>query len=867
MKRYDTPPPLAAWFLERLRPHGDGDILAGDFEEEFHYLRTRHSARYARWWYRGQVVWSLPGFMTQRIIWSGIMLRNYLNIAGRNLLRNGHYTAINLVGLAIALACCIVAYLNHDFNYSFDAFHENGDRIYRVNSIRVVNGQEQRWGLTPMPLGPAMASELAAVEQAVRLSRNNGVFQYGDKVFNETVFFADEAFFDLFTFPMKQGSANALRDPTQVILSEALATRYFGEDDPLGRPITLRFNEIVRTFTVGAVAQPIPKNSSIQFDVLTRYDNLRAVAGDDLDDWGRWGFVTFIQVSDRDQLAALRQQLQPYLALQNAARPDWPIERFYFDPLPQNFLTSYDLYGYILTESLHPAAVVSPAVLAVLLLLMACFNFMNTAIAFAGKRLKEIGIRKVIGGRRHQLIGQFMGESMLLCTLAFGLALLLATIFAPAYSSLWPNIDLEANYSENMPLLAFLVVLLLVTGLMAGAYPALYISRFNPVSILKGRHRLGGMNALTRTLLTAQLSIAVLLFVSGIVFTQNARFQETVDLGYDRERVLTVPLAGQPERFGPYRDVLSQNPDLLRIAGSRNHIGLSALGRLVKVDATDQREALTQDVTVYEVGENYLETMGLRVAAGRAFDAHREADVIAAVMVNETFARTVGWARPVGQMVEMDSLRYEVVGVLEDFYDGGVWNPVDPTLLKLAPPASYAYLTVRVRPDDLDAANNFLRETWRRLSPDDPYGGRYQEEVMAEASLINRSIKTVFYYLSGIAVVIAAAGLFALVSLTIARRTKEIALRKVLGASVLSIGHLINREFLVMLLLASGIASAAGYYTLDLMLDSIWAYHVDLGVLPFLGATLAIFLMAALTVGGRVYTTATANPIHALRYE
>ena len=330
--------------------------------------------------------------------------------------------------------------------------------------------------------------------------------------------------------------------------------------------------------------------------------------------------------------------------------------------------------------------------------------------------------------------------------------------------------------------------------------------------------------------------------------------------------VLAV-LLDEPERFGPYRDAIVQNPNILSVAGSRSHVSYSTFGAVVENEPTETREAVKSEVDIYLVGEDYVETMGLTLLDGRGFDPDMDTDFTNAVLVNETLARELGWAEPVGQFMTIDSTRYEVIGMLEDFHDNGLWDPVDPCAFRLTTLDNFYYLTARVQGDDLIAANAFLAETWAQIAPDAPYEGRYQDDVMAEAMLINRSIKTVFYYIAMLAIVIAAAGLFAMVSLNIARRTKEIGIRKVLGASVLHISGLINAPFILMLLIASVLASVAGYFTLDLMLDSIWTYHVGMGVLPFMLATLLIFVIALVTVGGRIYKISTANPVPALRYD
>ena len=793
------------------------------------------------------------------------MLKNYLKVALRQLARNGRYTAINLLALSVAVACCIVAYLNYSFSADYDAFHTHKDRIFRLYSVKAVGTATQAWGITPRPLGPVLERDVAAVTQSVRFDSEGATFQVGDKVFHETLHFADPAFFEVFTFPLQSGTSSVLDDPTQLVLTRTMAEKYFGDEDPLGQTVTVRFGETEHSFTVGAIAEDVPLNSSIRFEALTSYANLERLFDAEENDWGAWGPVTFVQVSGDVAATDLARHLVPYVPPQNAARPDWRIERYYAEPLPAMYLSSRDVRGYTLHQRVPVPAVIAPSVMAALLLLMACFNFMNTALAFAGRRLKEIGVRKVVGGLRRQLIAQFLGESLLLCVLAFGLALLLAEVFVPAWDSLWPYLDLELRYADNLPLLGFLGALLLFTALLAGLYPAFYISGFSPVKVLKGRQQLPGVTTLTRVLLTFQLTISVLVLIASVVFTQNAAYQHTLDMGYDRDQLVVVPL-GQAERFTPYRDALRQHPDLLAAAGTRYHVGFSWNSRVARVDPMAQRDALENEVDLYLVGEDYLETAGLEIVAGRPFDARREADVTSAVLVNETFVKQFDWTDPLGQYVTMDSVRYEVVGVLRDFYNN-VWNPITPSVFRLAEPAAYRYLVARVPAEDLTAMQAFMRETWQQVAPETPYGGLPQDEMMAEASLVNASIRTTFFYMALVAIVIAAAGLYALVSLNIARRTKEIGVRKVLGATVAHLSVLLNREFAVLLLIASLLASAAGYWGLEALLDSIWTYHAGVSITAFVWAALAMVVIAVLTVGRHVYRAATANPIEALRYE
>lgn len=791
------------------------------------------------------------------------MLKNYLTVARRNLFKNARYTIINVFGLAVALACCILAYLNHDYAYGYDEFHENAQEIYRLSSTQDNQGYTTQWGITPRPLGPALARDVAGLDQVVRLSETDVVMRHGDRVFNQELTYVDLGFFEMFTFPFKYGDASALRDPNQVILTSPIATKYFGETNPLGQEITLRYgNEELRAYTVGGVLEPIPANSSIQMQVVSPYQTVLDVFGRSNEAWAGWGHVTFIQTQDHELAMTLTDRMQPYVDQQNLAMPDFQMNAFIVTPFSEMFLTSQEVRWYYLTTAMHPAAIVAPSILAIMILLMACFNFMNTSIAYAGKRLKEIGVRKVIGGYRKQLIIQFLAESLFVCVLAFVIALVLAEVLVPAYSNLWPEMDLQLIYAENLPLFGFLIALLFSTALLAGGYPAFYISAFNPVAILRGQQKFGGTNWFTRTFLALQMTMAVMLIIASFAFTKNAHYQDSLDLGYSTDTVIMV---GLPEAndYEPLRNMLAQNPLIENIAGSRSHVSWSWFGGQARKDGEEN----TQRIDQYLLGENYLETLGIRVIAGEGFDADREADALSSVLVNERLVDAFGFEDPVGQVLVVDSVEYNIAGVVQDMYSRGVWGEMEPTVIRYSPEELYRYLSIQTSSDNLLAAYNVLETAWTQLHPDLPFEPRYQDEVLAEAKMINQNIQTVFLSNSIIAILMAITGLFALVSLNIAKRTKEIGIRKVLGASVGHISTLINKEFVILLCIASLLAAGGSIFSIQALMDSIWSYNSGVGILPLALGTISIFVISLMTVGGQVYKVATSNPIKALRYE
>ncbi|MFQ5629853.1 MAG: ABC transporter permease [bacterium] len=793
-----------------------------------------------------------------------MMLLNYLKLAVRNLFKNKLYAFINILGLAVAVAWSIVAYLNHTYNYTFDTFHKTADQVFRVKTVRLINGQERSWGVVPRPLGPAMAADFPAIDRAARLTRSTAVFRLGDKIFNETVLHADPVFFEMFDFPLKYGSSDGLlRDNSKIVLSEELSFKYFGDVNPVGRQISLRYGSTVpHEFIVSAVTRKIPDNSSIQFDALAALEVLVEVGRDRPNDWRDWAHVLFVQVSDPAQLSTIASRLDRYITAHNAVAPEWQISRFYFDPLRNLAMNAWqeNLQRDILKRAMHPAGMISPTIIAALLLLMACFNYINTSIAFSSKRLKEIGIRKVVGGVRRQLIAQFMMDNFLLCAFAFVLALGLAEIFVPLHDSMWTYFELTLDYSENIGLILFLAGLLLFVGLVAGAYPAVYISAYRPVTILRGQQQFGRNSRLSRILLTFQFSVSILTLIASLVFVQNADFLKNMDLGFDKEQVVVVPLTS-PRQYEPYRNAIEKHANVLAVAGARHHVQQNWSTQMVESASLQSR------ADIFAIGHHYISTMKLRLLAGRDFDESLLTDRHESVIVNQKLVHEFRWDEPLGQTIKLGSTRYTVIGVIEDFYNNGAWSPILATVFRLAEPEDFRYIAVRLQPGGVAAASEFLRREWQRLEPDVPYEGFFQDERMAEAISVSESIKTMFLYIAILAIAIAAMGLFALVSLNIARRTKEIGIRKVLGATVLHIMTLMNRDLFWLLLTAAMVASVAGYFTVQALLGSIYSYHVGFSVVPFLLAGFSLFVVAGLTVGWHVLKAALANPVASFRYE
>ena len=788
------------------------------------------------------------------------MISSYFKIALRAFAANKLYAFINVFALSVAMACGIVAYVNYDFSRSFDRFHANLDEIYALRSTSDEQRGNINIGITPRPLGPALKRDYPQIKDMTRVVFSMSPLKFGEKVFNQGAYFVDDGFLRMFTFPVVEGDGSSFKDMRTIFLTEETARRYFGDESPLGKTLELNLGtEGPLSFIVGAVLREIPSQSSIQFHVLLPLAALPN-AQKDAENWNAWSNETFIRVGSVEDVEMISQRLGTYVDRHNAVLPDYRLSRIYVEPMALVASTSRDLTNDILKEGMHPAAVFAPTVTAILLLMTACINFMNTSLAFSALRLKEVGIRKVLGGVRRQLIVQFVGENLLLCTVALLAAMALAEIFVPAYSDLWPDWDLTLDYANDWGLFVFLGALLASMSILSGAYPALYVSRFSPSAILTGRQRLRGNSRLMRGILVFQFALSTLTVLTGIVFTDNARFFETFDLGFETKESIAIPLqnAGIYESM---RHAAEQHPGITGVSGTRHLIGYNQGTQTVKYASMESRAAVLN-------GEyNYRETAGLKLVKGRDFGKNLKTDRDQSIIVSEKLAKELRLEEPVGAKIVVDSARFTIIGVVQDFYNRSVWRPLQPSALRMVDESQFRYLVVRATRSNLQEVNEYLREQWGSLVPNIPYEGFYQDELLANPMAISSNIRLVFLYVSGVAIAIAAMGLFALSSLIIVRRTKEIGIRKVLGASVPHLVRLLNHQIAGVLLLSSFIAAIGGFFMINAFLDSLYAYHIQLQIWHFVLAGAIIMLVGFLTVSSQVLKVATANPVEALRYE
>jgi putative ABC transport system permease protein len=790
------------------------------------------------------------------------MIKNYLLITWRSMMKNKLFIFINIFGLAIAIACCIVAYFNWEFDSTFDSYNKNREKIYRVSTVREFEGRETLYGYAPEPLALVVRQNIPDVNKVVRINWSWSNFKVGDNLFPAQLAYADAELFDVFTFELLSGGAADLKDKSKVFLSDEMALKLFNSTDVVGKQLTQVMGGVTKEVQVGGVFRKPAANSSMQWESYMLYDNFFDESKDAKESDWKLRNTVFIQVNDPSRLAAINNQIQPYRENNNAVREDFKIKKFVLDPLVGMGQRDSAMDTWSQTRSGSPReAVMAPIFMALLLLLIACFNMTNTAIAISSRRLKEIGVRKVMGGMRSQLIAQFIGETTFICLLALGLGLLLGEVLLSSWNAMWEYMKLTSHYLDNPSFLIFIVGVLFVTALLAGAYPAFYVSSFEPVSILKGTFKFGGSNFFTKILLVLQYSFSLLAIIFAFAFYGNSLYQKDFDIGFDPDNVIIAYVDNQGE-YETYKNALSSNKDITIIAGSQHSIFSSGYNDPIKFESKEL------EVDIIDVGDDYVKTIGLEILEGRDFQKDSETDRKESVLVTKKLADSFGWDNPIGKQITwMDTVKLYVVGVVKDVYTNGLWREMDPLMIRYTTPDKYTHVIVNMPQEKVKDVNAFMEKEWKQIFPNRLYNGRVINEGMVEATTVNVNIVKMFAFLGIVALLLSATGLFTLVSLNIIKKMKEIGVRKVLGASIGNITRIINTQFVIMLVISSILGSAGAYFLVDVLMSGIWKYYQATTPITLIISVLMMFVISGVAIGYKVFSAASMNPVKTLRVE
>jgi len=862
LPKHPHPPRWANRFLEWYC----NPTLLEEIQGDVHELFDR-KARESKWKADLVFTWNVIRFFRWRNIRRSrtnqsnqlSMLRSYFKIGFRNALRNGATSFINIFGLSVGVAAVITMFVFADQFFHTDDFQQKADRIYEITNVINRDNRSVTISNVPAILTTLLEQEVPGIEKTVRFQTASGFVRFNDQVFSQYLYCVDPAFFDVFNFPFLEGNATALNNRNHIVLNKRMAEKYFGTQPALGQTLSIKFqDETKEDFTVTAVVDQ-PANNTMYFDFLIPmevYEDLYPVPPDS---WTAMCRAAFVLMKPGHSFDEVLPNLDNYVKLQHQSSPEWMTEKFTYYPMPSLSTKSWEIED-ALVGSGNPQGVVALLIISSMLLLLACFNYMNIAVATITTRLKEIGIRKVVGGNRKEIIQQFLVENVVLCLFAIGMGLLISyLLFMPWLNNLVAY-DVPFMFSSGISMSLFFGGLLLFVVVVSGVYPAMYISGFQPVVILKGREKFGQRSKFSRVLLTAQFVLAFTTIVGCFVFVDNSFYLKRKDWGYPHDLKISVPVANA-QQYQQLRDEVATNKNIVSYAGTVNHIGRSLNFNSL------ERNGSRIEIMSYEIGFDYLPTMDIHLKQGRFFDERIQSDKVESVIVNENFVKTMGWEHGLNQTFELDSIKRVVIGVVSNFHYRSFYHPILPVVFSISPEENFRYLTVKVAGGYTNQTDEWLRDKWKKIAPDDPYEGKIQDDVFQDWARNNETEIRLMMFIAGMALVLASLGLFGLVSYNITRRMKEFSVRKVFGANVMQLFKLMNRDYVWILGIAFFIGAPAGFFLMNSLIQLIYVDPQPAGVTPFALAVFIMSLTVAITVGVQMKRIVKENPARTLRNE
>lgn len=806
------------------------------------------------------------------------MFRNYFKIALRNLRKHKGYSFINVAGLAIGIACCLLIFLLIRDELSFDQFHEHKNQIYRV--IIQQPGQfymgTDYLAVTPAPLASALIEEFPEVIKATRIDQsNNVIMSYKNKRFYEDGFlWADNHFFDVFSFPFLRGDqSEALSEPYSMVISKRMAQKYFGDEDPIGKIMALsnRYD-----FKVTGIMKDVPQNSHLQFDFLAPLMTLKSIRGqeDYLESWGNYSYYTYILLSKGYPPKSLEKKFSAFsekymgerLCRMRERDPTREAGRFFLQPLKRIHLYSH--LNFEISPNSDIKQIYLLSALAFVILLIACINYMNLATARSAIRAKEVGMRKVIGAERRQLIRQFIGESIFLSFIAILLAAILVEILLPVFNSIIGK-SIRLHFFNDWEFFIGLICVALVVGIISGSYPAFFLSSFQPVTVLKGNLKTEVKGSILRRILVIfQFAASIVLVISTVIIYSQIEYMRNMKLGFSREQVVVLPVRDRELRQNhePFKHELLQNPAILGCAAS------TWLPSNIRTNVGDtiwegMEEGMDMQVYLLQADYDFIDLFEIELVEGRNFSREFSTDS-QAYIVNEAARKIFGWEEALGKRFGFRREEIglgQVIGVVKNFHFLSLHQEIQPLVIHLTE-NWMSYLSVKINTQNIRQTVEFLKTKWKKFSPNYPFEYFFLDDDLEKMFRSEMRLGKIFASFTVLAIFIACLGLFGLASFTSEQRTKEIGVRKVLGASFSNIVVLLSKEFSKWVLIASLIAWPVAYYTVSQWLQS-FAYRISIGIWIFLLSTILALFVAMITVSFKAVKAALANPVDALRYE
>ena len=805
------------------------------------------------------------------------MIKNYLKVAMRYLLRNKGYTAINILGLAIGITCCILIMMFVRSEFSYDKFHSKSERIYRAWVVEHYDDQDDIIDInTPLPLAGALQGSFGEIESTCRVQNLNSLVKTGGQSFNEDIRMVDSTFFSVFDFSLLKGDReNPFPTSNSIILTENIAKKYFGKENPIGKNIELQLVNEKVLFSVSGIVKAAPEESSIKFNALISFSNAKFL------------------FSPRAMKAWFSINPETYVLLRENADPG-KLEKKFPSMVKQHLGEDYKEGGYIVSlqpitkihlDSSLPAGIEPISnpkysyillTIGILILLVACINFITLSVGRSATRAMEVGVRKVLGAERQQLVRQFWGEAILLTVLSVIIGIGLTIFLVQPFNQI---VNRQLSVQFDLSFIGYCTLIIVVIGLIAGIYPAIILSGFKPVEVLKGKLKVGNKTGLLRkSLITGQFVTSIAMIVCTIVIGGQLDYLQNKDLGYQKEQVIVVP-TNKPRLKGMelaelYRNELLKQP---QVAGASVSLMSFSETPWISIGYSDDKNVY-RNFQFNAVDPYFLKTMGIQVAAGRDFSSDNPADYTSSMIVNEALVKQFGWKNAVGQKLP-GRIEQQIIGVVKDFNYQSLHTKVDPLAMVIKPDTFFRRIndisftsplqprvSVRLKAGNLSANLNTLKQVWKNVAPDQEFEYRFLDETVAAQYRQEQRTATIVKIASALSIFIACMGLFGLATLTVVRRTREIGIRKVLGASVGSVVQLLSKEFLVLVIIAALIAFPLGWWAMNKWLED-FAYRIHIAWWVFPVAGIVALLIALLTVSFQAIKAALANPVKSLRTE
>ncbi len=854
--KQDRIPGPAAWMLNRMLPPGESILLRCSFED-LYLEKIRSTGKFrAGVWIWGEILRSLPGFLYATIYWRLMMFKNYALIALRNIRKHAVHSTINIVGLSLGMAVCLLIFLWVQDELGYDRFHSNRDEISQVYSeLQYSRGSQIVTG-SYYPLARVLKTECPEVREAVRYQSASGmIISRGETHFsNDTAALVDPAFFEMFSFPFIEGSPEtALKENNAVVLTEAMAKKYFGNEDPVGQILTV---DSRLDLQVTGVIQDVPEQSSLQFDCIVPFVLAFAPDYQEPEHWGGNPFQTFVLLH-RDANHPMVEQKITAIAEKYMKSKSFQAS-FHLFPLKRLHL--YSPHGGGLIQS-----ILIFSGIALFVLLIACINFTNLSTAKAITRAKEVGMRKVVGARKSDLVAQFMEESLLISFFTLAIALALLTLFVPAFNHLVGK-QLSLSYLLRPTVLFGFLGIAVTTGLLAGMYPALYLSSFQPGRILRGLGRTNLRSSLRKILVVCQFSLSIVLMICTLVVFKQLGFMMHKDLGFERENLLVLRMTDRMQaEYMAIKGDLLQNPKILGVTKSLQ--GPWNIGSTVgAVDWDGKPPAESVNLFWDYVGYDYFDALALTIIEGRAFSRDFATDQEEAYIVNQEAANLMGMDSPVGARLSVFRKPGRIIGVVKNFHFQPLYHEIKPFVFMLRPD-SVSNAFVRIRPEGISGTLDHIRSTVAKYAPDSPADPIFFNDILTNQIYASeQQTGLIAGYFSSLAVLISCLGLFGLAAFMAERRTKEIGIRKVVGASAREVVFMLSRDFSKWVLLSNLFAWPVAYFAMQKVLER-YAHRVEMGLELFILPGLAAFAIAMLTVSYQTFKAARSNPVESLRHE